>query len=403
MQTDALRRRRLTLAASCAVHGVQDGLSAALYVILPTLAEVFGLSYAQVGVIRAVKNSAMALFELPSGMLSERLGERALLVFGLFCAGCGYLALATAPGVAVVAVSLFVAGFGAAFQHALSSAIIANTFQGAGMRTALGTYNSAGDIGKLAFTAFYSLAIGMGIAWQGVVVGFGLTAVLGAVPLFFILRRLQVGSRPSREAHARAATGTVGWGIRDRTGFSALALIVFLDIAVQSGFLTFLAFLMLDKQVPVSLAGFAVVLTLAGGIFGKLGCGYLSERIGVKRSLVIVECLTAVGIVAVLLSPTLLAYILLPVLGLALQGSSSITYATVSDLVRSDRQSRGFAVIYTVASAASIAGPIAFGVVGDRFGLEPAMLAMAVVVLLPVPLSALLRQARTGEQEHQGA
>jgi MFS-type transporter involved in bile tolerance (Atg22 family) len=60
-------------------------------------------------------------------------------------------------------------------------------------------------------------------------------------------------------------------------------------------------------------------------------------------------------------------------------------------------------VIYTVASAASIAGPIAFGVVGDRFGLEAAMLAMAVVVLLPVPLSALLRPARTGKQEHQGA
>ena len=403
MQTDALRRRRLTLTASCAVHGVQDGLSAALYVILPTLAEVFGLSYAQVGVIRAVKNSAMALFELPSGMLSERLGERALLVFGLFCAGCGYLALAIAPGVVAVAVSLFIAGFGAAFQHALSSAIIANTFQGGGMRPALGTYNSAGDIGKLAFTAFYSLAIGMGIAWQGIVAGFGLTAVLGAVALFFILRRLQVGSRLSSEAHPKAATGAVGWGIRDRTAFSALSAVVFLDIAVQSGFLTFLAFLMLEKQVPVSLAGLAVVLTLAGGIFGKLGCGYLSERIGVRRSLIIVECLTAAGIVAVLLAPTLLAYLLLPVLGVVLQGSSSITYATVSDLVRPDRRSRGFAVIYTVASAASIAGPIAFGVIGDRFGLAPAMLAMALVVLVPVPLSALLRSEKVGNQEHQGA
>ena len=403
MQTDALRRRRLTLTASCAVHGVQDGLSAALYVILPTLAEVFGLSYAQVGVIRAVKNSAMALFELPSGMLSERLGERALLVFGLFCAGCGYLALAIAPGVVAVAVSLFIAGFGAAFQHALSSAIIANTFQGGGMRPALGTYNSAGDIGKLAFTAFYSLAIGMGIAWQGIVAGFGLTAVLGAVALFFILRRLQVGSRLSSEAHPKAATGAVGWGIRDRTAFSALSAVVFLDIAVQSGFLTFLAFLMLEKQVSVSLAGFAVVLTLAGGIFGKLGCGYLSERIGVRRSLIIVECLTAAGIVAVLLAPTLLAYLLLPVLGVVLQGSSSITYATVSDLVRPDRRSRGFAVIYTVASAASIAGPIAFGVIGDRFGLAPAMLAMALVVLVPVPLSALLRSEKVGNQDHQGA
>ena len=397
MQTGALRGRRFTLSACCAVHGVQDGLSAALYVILPTLAEVFGLSYAQVGVIRAVKNGAMALFELPSGMLSERLGERALLVFGLFCAGSGFLALAVAPGIVVIAVSLFVAGFGAAFQHALSSSIISNTFQGAGMRTALGAYNSAGDIGKLAFTGFYSLAIGMGIAWRGVVTGFGLTAVLGAAALLFMLRRLQVGGRPPSEAHAETVTRRIGWGIRDRSGFTALSVIVFLDIAVQSGFLTFLAFLMLEKQVPAGLAAFAVVLTLAGGIFGKFGCGLLAARIGVRRSLAIVECLTAAGIVAVLLSPTLVAYFLLPVLGLALQGSSSITYATVSDLVHPDRRSRGFAAIYTIASAASIAGPIAFGFVGDGFGLVPAMLTMAVVVLLPLPLIVLLRPTMVGK------
>lgn len=397
MQTNALRQRRFTLAACCAVHGVQDGLSAALYVILPTLAAVFGLSYAQVGVIRAVKNSAMALFELPSGMISERLGERALLVFGLFCAGCGYLALAVAPGVAAIALSLFVAGFGSAFQHALSSSIISNTFQDAGSRTALGAYNSAGDIGKLAFTGFYSLAIGLGLAWQSVVTGFGLAAVLGAAALLFILRRLHVGSRPSLDARAEMATGNVGWGIRDRTGFAALAVIVFLDIAVQSGFLTFLAFLMLEKQVSAGLSAFAVVLTLAGGIFGKLGCGFLAERIGVRRSLAVVECLTAAGIIVILLSPTLIAYILLPVLGLVLQGSSSITYATVSDLVRADRRSRGFAAIYAIASAASIAGPIIIGVVGDRFGLAPAMLTMAVVVLLPLPLSALLRPKMAGK------
>ncbi len=395
--TDAHSRRRFTLAACCGVHGVQDGLSAALYVILPTLAEVFGLSYAQVGIIRAAKSSAMTLFELPSGMLSERLGERALLVFGLLFAGFGYLALAAAPGLVAIAVSLFIVGFGSAFQHALSSSIISNTFKGDGSRAALGVYNSAGDIGKLAFTALYSLAIGMGIAWQGAVTGFGLMAVLGAVALYFILRRLQVGSRPAVDARATTADENIGWGIRDRTGFTALAVIVFLDIAVQSGFLTFLAFLMLEKQVPAGLAALAVVLTLAGGIFGKFGCGFLAGRIGIGRSLVVVECLTAAGIVAILVSPTLIAYVLLPVLGLVLQGSSSITYATVSDLVRADRRSRGFAAIYSVAGAASIAGPIVFGVIGDRFGLAPAMLAMAVVVLLTLPLSVLLRP-RTAEE-----
>ena len=396
METDALRKRKLTLAACCGVHGVQDGLSAALYVILPTLAQVFGLSYSQVGFIRAVNNSAMALFELPSGMLSERLGERSLLVFGLFCAGCGYLSLSVAPGLVVIVLSLFVAGFGAAFQHALSSSIISNSFQGAGSRTALGAYNSAGDIGKLAFTAFFSLAIGVGIAWQGVVAGFGSMALLGAAILFFILRRLHVGGRTSTDAQTRLDSASTGWGIRDPRGFSALAVIVFLDIAVQSGFLTFLAFLMIEKQVPASLSAFAVVLTLAGGILGKFGCGLLAERIGVRRSLVVTECLTAAGIIAILLSPTLIAFVLLPVLGLVLQGSSSITYATVSDLVRANRRSRGFAAIYSIASAASITGPIVFGIIGDRFGLAPAMLTMAVVVLLPLPLSALLRTTRVG-------
>lgn len=389
-ETDAPRRRGLTLAACCGVHGVQDGLSAALYVILPTLAQAFGLSYAEVGVIRAVKNGAMALFELPSGMLSEWFGERALLVFGLVCAGCGYVTLAVAPGVTVIALALFVVGFGSAFQHALSSSVISTTFHGAGPRTALGAYNAAGDIGKLAFTALYSLAIGVGIAWQGVVTGFGLTAIVAAAGLWFLLRRLHVGGRPRADAHEQS-TADAAWGIVDRRGFTALAVIVFLDIAVQSGFLTFLAFLMLEKQVPVGLAAFAVVLTLAGGIFGKLGCGMLAERIGVRRCLVTAECLTAAGIVTILISPTLMAYVLLPVLGLVLQGSSSITYATVSDLVHSERQSRGFAVIYTIASAASIVGPILFGFVGDRFGLAAAMLSMAAVVLVPVPLCALLR------------
>jgi MFS family permease len=393
VDADGLRKRRLTLAACCGVHGVQDGLSAAFYVILPTLAEAFGLTYAQVGIMRAVKNIAMALFELPSGMLSERLGERSLLVFGLFCAGCGYIALAFAPGIAAIALCMFVIGFGGAFQHALSSSIISNTIKGTGSRTALGTFNSAGDIGKLSFTALYSLAIGAGLAWQGVVAGFGITALVGAFVLYFILRHLRAGFRPDLGSHTESAGARVGWGIRDRTGFSALVVIVFLDIAVQSGFLTFLAFLMLEKQVPVGLAAFAVVLTLTGGIFGKIGCGYLADRIGVRPSLIVAEILTAAGIVAILYSPTLVAFLLLPMVGLALQGSSSITYATVSDLVRSERRSRGFGVIYTIASAGSIVGPIAFGIIGDEFGLAPAMLSMAAIVLLPLPLSFLLRPA----------
>ena len=74
-----------------------------------------------------------------------------------------------------------------------------------------------------------------------------------------------------------------------------------------------------------------------------------------------------------------------------LQGSSTITYGTVGDLVDERRHFRGIALIYTVVSGAAIVGPIAFGLLSDGLGLGATMLAMAVVVVLPIPLCLLLR------------
>ena len=122
------------------------------------------------------------------------------------------------------------------------------------------------------------------------------------------------------------------------------------------------------------------------------------------RALVAVEILSAAAILSVLVAPPLVAFCLLPLAGLVLQGSSSITYGTVGDLVDERRQSRGFALVYTLSSVAAILGPISFGLVSDGFGLEAAMIAMALVVVLPVPLALLLRSALSQVRlRHAGA
>ena len=190
-------RRKVILATCCGAHGLQDGLTDLLYVLLPILAQAFGLTYAQVGVIRAANRIAMSTFELPSGLLSERLGERILLVFGVACAGVGYLSLSVATGFVTVLLGLLVAGFGAAFQHSLCSAIITRTFVDGGRRAALGIYNSSGDVGKLTFAGVFTLAIGVGAAWRDAVVGFGLIALLAAALLYLVLGRLHAGDPPA--------------------------------------------------------------------------------------------------------------------------------------------------------------------------------------------------------------
>ena len=132
---------RKTLFAGCTAHFIQDGLVALQYVLLPILAQQFNLNYAQVGFLRAVGHTAMTILEVPAGMLSEKFGEPRLLVFGLLCAGAGYLGIAHSGSFTLLALCMLVAGIGAGFQHSLSSAIIVRAYENGGRRHAMGVYN----------------------------------------------------------------------------------------------------------------------------------------------------------------------------------------------------------------------------------------------------------------------
>ncbi|MDP6080699.1 MAG: hypothetical protein QF435_11545 [Arenicellales bacterium] len=123
-------------------------------------------------------------------------------------------------------------------------------------------------------------------------------------------------------------------------------------------------------------------------------------RLALSASRIAVQCgcwkfqqaffLSPVGIVAVYIAPASIASILLPLLGMVLQGSSSITYGSIASFVQEQRRPRGFAAIYTMSSGASIAGPLVFGLVGDVFHIDTAIWSMALVTLLVLPLYMLL-------------
>jgi len=51
-------RPKLTLTTCCGVHVLHDGLVDMLYALLPLLREAFGLSYAEVALIRAANRTA---------------------------------------------------------------------------------------------------------------------------------------------------------------------------------------------------------------------------------------------------------------------------------------------------------------------------------------------------------
>ncbi len=107
----------------------------------------------------------------------------------------------------------------------------------------------------------------------------------------------------------------------------------------------------------------------------------------------ITEEATAVGIILVVVLPNIAAFALLPLVGVALNGTSSVLYGTIGDLVESDRQSRAFGLFYTLSSVCGIAAPLAFGMLGEWIGIDNAMMIAAGLVLLTLPLTVALRPA----------
>jgi len=358
-------------------------------VLLPILAQHFSLGFSQIGLIRAVYTGAMWLIEIPAGILSERLGERRLLVLGIFVSGVGFLAVSFTEGYYGVLLALIVAGCGAAFQHSLCSSLISKSFGDPERRIALGAYNASGDTGKLAFTLSASLLLGTGIGWQTITLGYGLVAFAVALTIWILLGVKSVGKLS--DIKLKEIVDLNSWGIKDRLGFTYLAGIVFLDSLIQDGFLVFITFIMIEKQVSTGLVAFAVVATLSGGICGKFAGAFLAARIGVIQSIVFFELITAIGIMMVFYVPGNISFFLLPLVGVFLQGSSSITYGTVSNLVHTKHQSRGFSIIYTIANSASFLGPAIFGLIIDVLGFKVMMMMMAALVLVTLPLCYLLK------------
>jgi MFS transporter, FSR family, fosmidomycin resistance protein len=388
-------RPRSVLATAGAMHFVHDGFSEILYVLLPVWAAEFRLSLWQVGFIRTAYTGGMAAFQIPAGLLAERFGERRLLMLGTLVTACAFIAVAAVAGSFLpLLVLLTLAGLGSGVQHPLSSSVVAKAYEDGPRRAALGTYNFAGDIGKVSSAALIGLVAAFA-GWRVAATGYGAVGIAAAVVLVIVLASLDAGSAPERARATADAVAAVpgGWGIRDPRGFQALSAIGMIDNSTRSGLLTFLPFVLIAKGMSVAGVGGALALVFAGGAMGKFVCGVVAERVGIIRTVVLTEAATSVAIVAILAAPLPVAMLLLVPLGVALNGTSSVLYATVADLVTAERRSRAYGLYYTLTIAASAVGPTIYGFVGDAVGAATTLSLIAVVVLTTIPLCLLLRTA----------
>ncbi|CRM70651.1 putative sulfoacetate transporter SauU [Pseudomonas sp. 24 E 13] len=373
--------RRRSLVAGCGAHAVHDGLTDVIYVLLPIWQAQFGLSYAQVGLLRGAYAGMMAGFQLLASRAAARWGRERLLVGGTALAGLAYLLAGQAGGLAVLLVALLLGGLGASTQHPLASSLITDTHEaGGGVKQALSQYNFSGDIGKTLIPGLIGLLLAV-ISWRASVTLLGVLGLLAAGLLWWLIPARTEGSA------APVKASRAGGGAGSASGLRALIVTGTLDSAVRMGFLTFLPFLLKAKGAGPAGIGLALTMLFVGGAFGKLLCGYLGARIGMMKTVWATEFTTAVLIVMAVYLPYAGLMVMLPLLGLALNGTSSVLYGAVPDLAGPGRRDQAFAVFYTGTIGGGALAPVLFGSLGDTTGVPVAVLLLAATLLLTLPLS----------------
>ncbi|MGE5148703.1 MAG: MFS transporter [Rhodospirillaceae bacterium] len=384
VSTNTTASPRKTLTVCGGAHALHDGFTDLLNVLYPLLQAQFGLSYAAIGALKTVYSGAMASGQIPSGWLAGRIGGVTVLAFGTALVAVGYgLAGLTGSLYGVIA-GLLLAGLGGATQHPIASTLVAGAFPGLRSRTALGTYNFTGDLGKVALPAVFAL-VAAALGWRQAMMVTAAIAVVGAGLIVLTLQSAEMAAK--NKAGAAVAGQDRPWA------FWLLFAIHVSDSAVRSGFLIFLPFLLQAKGADLPTIGLALSLLFAGGAAGKLVMGWLGARLGVVLSVVATEGATTALILAILplaLTPTL---VLLPLVGVMLNGTSSVLYGTIPEFVTVERRTHAFAVFYTGGSIAGATSPFLFGLLGDFIGLQPALVGVGALALLTVPLVWALRPA----------
>ena len=386
---ESSRSARSTLGVCGTAHFVHDGLHDSLYILLPLWSQAFGLSLTQVGTLKFAYSGAMAIFQMPAGFLSERFSPRLLLAVGTAFLGLAFFLLGLTGGFVTLLLLLFFAGLGSGPQHPLSSTLVAKAYETGPRRAALGIYNFSGDIGKVTLPAILALVAGA-VGWRMGVFGLGVFGVISAAAILIALTRLRAGSRPKSQTASEKTISPSVWGILNRRGFAAISAINLLDTGVTFGFLTFLPFLLIEKGAGVEMVGLAIALVFSGGAAGKFLCGFLAERLGIVRTMVLTEIATGAGILVLLFMPLLGALALLPLVGVAMNGTSSVLYATVADFITPERHARGFAFFYTVGMGAGAISPLIFGLVSDAFGVSTTMVILGVLIFLTIPFCLMV-------------
>ena len=385
MSISLLRNR--TLIGATFGHFSVDMYSGMLPLMLLVLTDPLGLSYGQIGFASMSYSLAASISQPFFGWLGDKRGSRQIAVLGVAAIAVTVGLMRFVDQYAVLLVLAVIAGLGSAAYHPQGAMLAA--------LTPPAQRGSAASIFMLGGNTGY--AFGPILGSQAFVLAGGLLPELfafvglGQAALVFLALAKENANPAARstaistEATTRAALSVI----------IALGLVLFLRSWVQTSISTYIPQIYKAQGASNQEAGnilFSILLPLAiGGLIG----GTLSDKIGRRRVLIASTVLIGPALWGMLHITGPAAYLLGPLLGVAIGASVPVTLVMAQNLVP-----RGLGLMSGVVLGFTfIAGAIGVGINGvlaDQIGLVPTMTINAALPVAAALLAFFLPDDRPG-------
>jgi MFS family permease len=312
--------------AMCMVLGTIGSVGMwAIVVFLPAAQAEFGVSRADASLPYTMTMVGFALGNVLIGRIVDRMGIAIPLAVAAVLLGLGFLAAAAAPVIWVLAAAQMLIGFGTGATFGPMMADISRWFE-----RRRGIAVSAAASGNYLAGAIWPWIIYWGLeahGWRVTCVGIGLFCIVTMVPLTWFLR----GRAPDTLGASGAAPAQPKFSI-DLTPRALQALLIVAGlgccVAMSMPQVHIVAYCA-DLGYGVARGAEMLSLMLAGGIVSRLASGFIADRIGGVKTLLIGSVLQGLSLLLYIPFDGLASlYIVSLVFGLA-QGGIVPAYAII--------------------------------------------------------------------------
>lgn len=364
--------------------------------VLPLYTKTLGLSSFQLGMIFSAYSAALLLLSIPLGVISDRLGRKNIMIFGMVALTVTTIAFTQARTFPALFLIRLLQGVAASATWVVGPALIADLYRPAERGGKMGLAMMGNNFGFL----FGPVVGGFLYDWGGYGAPFGVSAFLTVSVLIAVIVLIK---EPSR--------GKVS---QERISLKVLLNNRILLVGCGMMLVASMGFGFIDPLLPGYFSDkFSASPTIIGWLFGAISVtslvaqplfGRLSDQAGRVPLIVVGIFATAIVLPLLTLAPTIKGSMLvMAMLGMTYGLIMTPISPLLADAITQQNDQASYGTVFglnnTAFSLGYTAGPLLGGAFVDQWGLRNLFLVFSVILVcyLPVLLAGTRGLARPGE------